>query len=50
MEMRRTQDRQVVLKKKNKLGGFIPSKFETYYKAIVIKTIGCWHEDKYINQ
>lgn len=48
--MRRTQNRQTILKKKNRFEGFIPSKFEAYYKAIVIKTMGYWHEDKYINQ
>lgn len=47
--MRRTQNRQTILKK-NRFEGFIPSKFEAYYKAIVIKTMGYWHEDKYINQ
>lgn len=35
---------------KNKVGGFILSKLEAYYKATVIKTMGYWHEDNYINQ
>ena len=35
---------------KNKVGGFILAKLEAYYKATVIKSMGYWHEDNYINQ
>lgn len=38
------------MKKKNKIGGFITSELEPYYKATVIKTMGYWYGGKHLNQ
>lgn len=38
MQMQRTQNRQTVIKKKNKVGRLTLPNFKFYYKAVVFKT------------
>lgn len=41
---------KTILKKKNKIGSFMASNFNIYYKAKVIKTEWYQQRDKYISQ
>jgi hypothetical protein len=47
MEPQRISNRKTILRKKNKAGGLTLLDCEIYYKAIVVKIIWCWHEDKH---
>ena len=38
------------MKKENKVGSPTLSDFKTYYRARLIKTVGHWHENRYIHQ
>ena len=49
MEPQKTSNSQGILQKTNTISIATPD-FKIYYKAAVIKTVGCWHKNRHIEQ
>lgn len=50
MKIQMSKNRQVILKKKNKIEGHTQQERKAYYKAIIIKTLWSWSNDRQIDQ
>jgi hypothetical protein len=48
MEKQKTQNSQNNIEKEKCAELTLPD-FETYYKTKGIKTVSCWHEDRYVD-